>query len=503
LDRLSKTIRRANTHLQKRDRLILRILSSKNRVARDFAAIRYLYNELTFNKLLSQKWLTELFETDLSSLSKTEHHHVKRLHHHYMHHGILSSKEILDTTLAISRCEGIWQQAKKEGNTFQALNELDLLLNKQREQNVYKMRHFGFNSAYEAAMNAYDPGISIDQLEALINQISPHCGFYDHPQEQKPVDTNLFSLDVEIQKKLCTKLLQHLAVDLDKTTFVEGPHPACFGQKGDVLITMDYDEKNFLYAVISTIHEGGHALLRQNAPSELLNGPAAEINSQATDETFALLFENTFSKSKGLARFIIHTLDDMGVKPAHLSEEIIYDHLNQSGFSLIRTKAESSNYSPHIILRYHIARQLMDHQMSATKIPNLWHEYEQTLFANQIERDDRRVLQDIHWYGGRIGYFPCYLTGMLASTQIYHHLCDENPDLINSINAFEPHELIRALKQGVFEQAYYKQNNDFIKQVTGKRLSAEAFIQNYKHAKKEKEKKICSKQGLFRKRKLF
>lgn len=505
MDRLSKTIRRAHTHLQRRDRLILKILSSKSKLSRDFAALSYIYNELSFNRLLSQKWLTDLFRDDLSSYNQTQQLHIKRLHHHYIHHGLFSTKEIIDTTLAIARCESKWQDAKKNGNINNALLELEMLLEKQRQQNIAKMRHYGFASPYEAAMNEYDPGLSLERFDSLVDAIKPYCGFYDHPQEQAPDTSGLLSLDIETQKKLCEKILVHLGVNLQETTFVEGPHPACFGSKGDVLITMDYDEGNFLYAVISTIHEAGHALLRQHAPETLKDGPASEINSQSTDETFALLLENTLGKSEGLAHFLTKTLAELDALPAGLDAKMIYNHLNGSGFSLIRTKAELSNYSPHIILRYQIAKKLMDENTPTRDLPDLWHYYEQSLFTDSIARNDHRVLQDIHWYGGRIGYFPCYLTGMLASTQIYQHLCDKDPHLANSINVFDATPLITALQQGIYQNAYLYQSDDFVEKTTGQKLSADAFIQNYKHAKIENinDKKTCKKQGKQKKRRLF
>jgi carboxypeptidase Taq len=47
------------------------------------------------------------------------------------------------------------------------------------------------------------------------------------------------------------------------------------------------------------------------------------------------------------------------------------------------------------------------------------------------------VLQDVHWSGGSIGYFPTYALGNLISAQIWERLTADVPDVYEAIEQAE------------------------------------------------------------------
>ena len=51
--------------------------------------------------------------------------------------------------------------------------------------------------------------------------------------------------------------------------------------------------------------------------------------------------------------------------------------------------------------------------------------------------DTLGVLQDVHWSGGSIGYFPTYALGNLISAQIWEKVTEDLPDLDDSFEAGE------------------------------------------------------------------
>ena len=57
--------------------------------------------------------------------------------------------------------------------------------------------------------------------------------------------------------------------------------------------------------------------------------------------------------------------------------------------------------------------------------------------AIEVPDDTRGVLQDTHWAGGAIGYFPTYALGNLISAQIWERVTVEIPDLYDQFEQGE------------------------------------------------------------------
>ncbi len=55
------------------------------------------------------------------------------------------------------------------------------------------------------------------------------------------------------------------------------------------------------------------------------------------------------------------------------------------------------------------------------------------------------MLQDVHWSGGGIGYFPTYALGNVISLQIWAKVQEALPDLDDQLAAGD---LMRALRTG-------------------------------------------------------
>ena len=53
----------------------------------------------------------------------------------------------------------------------------------------------------------------------------------------------------------------------------------------------------------------------------------------------------------------------------------------------------------------------------------------------EVPNDTEGVLQDVHWSGGSIGYFPTYALGNLISAQIWEKITADLPDLDERLRA--------------------------------------------------------------------
>jgi carboxypeptidase Taq len=55
----------------------------------------------------------------------------------------------------------------------------------------------------------------------------------------------------------------------------------------------------------------------------------------------------------------------------------------------------------------------------------------------EVPDDTRGVLQDVHWSGGSVGYFPTYALGNLISAQIWEKVVADVPDLYDGFEQGE------------------------------------------------------------------
>jgi carboxypeptidase Taq len=84
-------------------------------------------------------------------------------------------------------------------------------------------------------------------------------------------------------------------------------------------------------------------------------------------------------------------------------------------------------------------------------------------------------LQDIHWAGGDIGYFPSYTLGALIAAQLFASARREIDGLPAALaaGAFAP--LLAWLGKVVHSQASRYSSHELIERATGAPLSADAF----------------------------
>ena len=81
----------------------------------------------------------------------------------------------------------------------------------------------------------------------------------------------------------------------------------------------------------------------------------------------------------------------------------------------------STHLSPqlHIILRFRLERALVAGTLAVDDLPSAWAEASNNLLGVTPPSAALGPLQDMHWAGFAIGYFPTYLCGALAAAQLW------------------------------------------------------------------------------------
>ena len=87
--------------------------------------------------------------------------------------------------------------------------------------------------------------------------------------------------------------------------------------------------------------------------------------------------------------------------------------------SFIRVEADEVTYNLHVILRFEIERAMIEGDIDVADLPRIWNSKMKELLMLDVPDDSLGVLQDVHWSGGMIGYFPTYSLGNLYSAQFF------------------------------------------------------------------------------------
>ena len=98
------------------------------------------------------------------------------------------------------------------------------------------------------------------------------------------------------------------------------------------------------------------------------------------------------------------------------------------------------------------------------------------MFGITVPDNAQGILQDIHWFKGSFGYFPCYLLAMLYGAQLFRAAERAIPNLKAgfAVGNFAP--LVDWLRDNVYSWANYHDGLTLLEQATGEPLNPHYFM---------------------------
>ncbi len=161
-----------------------------------------------------------------------------------------------------------------------------------------------------------------------------------------------------------------------------------------------------------------------------------------------------------------------------VSETDWYRAVNRIEPSLIRTESDQATYNLHILLRFELELALVSKSLSVTDLPGAWNQRMQKYLGIVPSDDADGVLQDIHWSGGAIGYFPTYTLGNLYAAQMFEAANAALPDLAAGFSAGSFHPLLTWLRQNVHGHGKTYSARELIRKISGRPLSAVPLLKH-------------------------
>ena len=277
---------------------------------------------------------------------------------------------------------------------------------------------------YNYCLNKYEDGLTMEKCDAffaaLKSRLVPLIAKIG--QAEQVSDACIWGeFDEDKQEKFARVLMETMGIDMAHCGLGTTEHPftTSLGSHHDVRITTNYQRDNFASSMFSVIHEGGHALYDLNSDDDLAYTLLDGGVSMGIHESQSRFYENLLGRSRGFVKCIFPKL--CACFPEQMkgyTAEDVYRAINRVEPSLIRTEADEVTYCLHVMVRYELEKRVMSGELAVRDLPAEWNRLYREYLGVEVPDDTHGVLQDSHWSGGGIGYFPSYALGSAYGAQL-------------------------------------------------------------------------------------
>jgi len=378
-----------------------------------------------------------------------------------------------------SKAQNVWAEARKNNDFKLFLPWLTKIVKLKRKEAEY----VGYtDSPYDALIDHYEPGMTSAEVSQILGDLKVFLvPFLKRIQESKRKKSKIsFKGDFPIEKQINfnKKILEKMGFDFEAGRIDASTHPFAAGlHPYDVRITSRYSPTDLFYSLLPTIHEAGHALYEQGLAVEHFGTPLAETISLGIHESQSRFWENVIGKSFPFWKHFYPILKKEFPQPfSEITVDDFYHKLNEVRPSLIRVVADEVTYNLHIILRFEIEKEMIEGTVDLKNLPKIWNSKMKEYFNIDVPTDTVGVLQDVHWSGGGIGYFPTYTLGNLYSAQFYDTIKKDIPDISKKIEKGNFFEVREWLRKNIHSVGKTHSAKNLVKKVTGNNLDGKYFI---------------------------
>ena len=342
-----------------------------------------------------------------------------------------------------------------------------------------------YDHVYDPLLDDFEPGMKTADVKAIFNKLRPQqVELIQAIAEKEPPDNSFIKQHYkeEYQGIIGQYVITRFGYDWNRGRLDLAPHPFTteFGL-GDVRITTRYLKDDAGSALFSTMHEAGHAMYAQGIPEKYQRQPLSGAASLAIHESQSRLWENLVGRSKEFWSFFYPSLQMLF--PEYLeevSEAEFYRGINKVEPSLIRVEADEATYNLHIMLRLEIEIGLMEGTIAVGDLPEIWNTKMEEYLGITPPNDAQGVLQDIHWSGGMVGYFPTYALGNLASVQLWDKMLEENPNIPDEIAKGQFDTILGWMREHVHQYGSKYEPQEIMHKATGSKITPEPYMQYLK-----------------------
>ena len=321
----------------------------------------------------------------------------------------------------LNKADAVWHRAKLD-NDFASFAPIirDIFATNVRFAKYYKPDQ----APYDTQLGRYERGLTMEKTDAFFTALRDRIVPLLKKVMARPQLDDSFIwgkvYPIEAQRSFSDYLMDVITIDRNRCSIGETEHPfTTMFNKKDVRITTHYHEETPIYSMYSVIHEGGHALYELHSADELENTILRGGVSMSIHESQSRFMENYIGRSRPFIELIYPKMQELFPEQLKgVTAEQMYLAVNKAEPSLIRTEADELTYALHVLVRYEIEKGLFDGSIAVEDLPSIWNAKYKEYLGIDVPDDRRGVLQDSHWSGGNVGYFPSYALGSAYGAQM-------------------------------------------------------------------------------------
>lgn len=363
--------------------------------------------------------LLEYLDENKAELTQAEARQVELLYKSIKNMKKIPIEEYVEYQRLLVEADDTWHRAKETSDfaLFEPVLEKIFETNKRFAAYIAPEKN-----PYDYWLSEYEEGLTMEICDKFFSQVrSRLVPLIEKVRNTNQVSNNILhgDFDPAAQEKLSYYLMEVMGLDMEHIGLGTTEHPftTSLGSHFDERITTHYYREDFSYSMFSVIHEGGHALYDMGSADELAYTVLDGGVSMGIHESQSRFYENILGRSKEFTSYVFSKIKELFPQLSDYTAEDFYKAVNRVEPSLIRTEADEVTYCLHVMIRYEIEKRVMAGELKVHDLPAEWNRLYKEYLGIDVPNDKMGVLQDSHWSGGAIGYFPSYALGSAYGAQ--------------------------------------------------------------------------------------
>ena len=420
------------------------------------------------------EWLDDLGDAELTDEQAAV---VREIRHDYERAANVPNDLVAEISEKTSEALPKWKQAKAEDDFSVFAPILEELVELKKE---YAAHIDDEADPYAVLFADYEPYLDLETAERVLERLR---------EELVPLIEDIAESDVELadpfdgefdvdtQEELARDTLDTLGYDWNHGRVDVAPHPFSSGTQFDARVTTRFKEDDPVDALMSTIHEFGHARYTLGLPRDQYGSPLGESRDLTVHESQSRLWENHVGRSEVFWEKLLPAMkerfpqvEDATPREGFEAANTVYDD------NLIRVEADELTYHMHIVVRFEIERALIEGDLDVEDVPEAWNDKYEEYLGVRPENDAEGCLQDIHWSHGSFGYFPTYSLGSVLAAQIHDALEDDLGDVEEKVREGDFDVIAEWLEEHVHQHGARYTTPELVEEATGEAYNADHFL---------------------------
>jgi len=370
----------------------------------------------------------------------------------------------------------LWVKARAENDFKSFAPTLEQMFDLARQEAEY----LGYRDhIYDALLDQYEEGSTAADVRAMFDALrGPLVQLVKEIAAAPKVDDSGLHGEWEEakQSEFTQMLVKAIGFDMTRGRQDTAPHPFCTNFSiGDVRLTTRF--KPYIGAAIfGSLHEAGHGMYEQGSPMAWDRTPLAGGVSLGIHESQSRFWENIIGRSKPFWKRFLPELQKRFPELAKYDLDTWYKAINKVEPSFIRVEADELTYNMHIMVRFETECDLLTGALRVADLPEAWNAKYEDYLGVRPRTDSEGCLQDVHWSGALIGYFPTYSMGNLLSYQFWNCLKKDVPNTDALIEAGDFAPILGWLQTNIYRKGKSIPPKELVLGVTGKPMDASDYL---------------------------